>query len=55
MRNPDVVKGQESLRCTSLFVVTTDAEKSEKHSWFGKEAMIEYIPFQKFILSLFAI
>jgi uncharacterized protein len=38
------------LNCNRLQVITSDYEKTESHSWFGKSAEIEFIPLYKWLL-----
>ena len=42
-----LLKAGEAIHCTNLTIVTLDVEKKEKQSWFGLEAVVEYIPFGK--------
>ncbi len=44
-----LLKASKELKCDRLTIITIDIEKTEKHSWFGLKANIEYIPFEKWI------
>jgi len=47
-----LLKASAELKCDRLLVITNDYEQTEKHSWFGFEGEIEFIPLWKWFLTL---
>jgi predicted AAA+ superfamily ATPase len=45
-----LLKASAELKCERLLVITNDLERTEKHSWFGFEGEVEFIPLWKWFL-----
>jgi len=45
-----LLKASAELECRTLIIVTNDFEATEKHTWFGHDGEIEFIPLWKWLL-----